>query len=1390
MSIFNCREFWFIKQVYSCIDSLKDRRLQRRNLNINVEFFKMRKAPVLYSLFALLAAMFNFTAFGQTTSLVSIDGTGHMTYTPDAKGNVLPDFSYVGYHHGEKPIPDVPVATTISPIAGDNRQHIQDAINAVSILAADANGHKGAVLLDAGVYEVSGTIYMRSGVVLRGMGDSTIIRAVFTSQDPLISANSSGNSGYSILGDTRKKITDDYVPFGARTFTIESGHTFNAGDRVVLRRQPTQAWIDELDVAQYGWTTGSYTIDFLRVVEAVEGNSITIDAPVVDHIYDGIANGYLYKYENTVDFQSEIGIEDLRLETTYSDESDRDHSHTAIQVNGAENGWIRNIDAYHFTYSTVSFGSGSYKWTVDNCRYLRPVGTLNSGTRYSFGLGSDAHQILIQNCFSDFGRHDFVTGSRTPGPSVFSNCIGMNCWNVSGPHHRWCTGILYDRVSTDLDINVENRTDSGSGHGWAGANHVMWNCSTYSRMVIHDPPTDANNWAIGCIAGEGVTGVGRRATEPLGLVESEGTFIADIPSLYRAQLEDRLGAGTASTDQPFPGFQKDQETHPDELTISSAVAGNEAEHHGIIRVAEDSYDGDVQTRWASETSIPEAWIEYTLDGTYEIYQIKLQLFNSWIRTYPIKIEVDGNTVFSGTSQNTEEFGWNYFSFTPIAGNKVKISMTANNSFGGTDLCMHETKIYGSSESLPTYQLIVDSGSGAGSYVDGSNVAIAADAAPDGKAFDQWTGDTAAIDDIYSVSTVVTMPDSNIHVSATYHSFYNVTVNSGTGDGVFEPRTEVVITADEAPAGKIFDQWTGNIEVIKDIYTPYAKLTMPAYDVQVAPVYKDPVNLAASADAYVRGADYAEINYGSEPILEIKTLTDNLAEQREVFIKFDVSSMPEKVSMALLKIYVHTNTGGTRHGCSFVADDSWTETGINFNNKPNVGALLDTRGVPTAGSWIEFDVTNQVKNEILGDGSVSFQVSDERENVFVTYDAKEGANAPVLSYGSPGGSTTFILTATAGSNGSISPGGTYLVTEGSDQTFEIVPDLGYEIGDVLVDGSSVGAVSSYTFTDITEDHTLSATFEEIVTYTINATSGSNGTISPSGDIEVIQGLDQTFTITPDPNCVIVDVLVDGSSVGAVSSYTFTNVTGEHTISASFELVTNTITATAGSNGSISPAGNVEVIEGENQTFFITADPGYVIATVMVDGASVGAVSRYTFSYVTTGHTISVIFAPITHTITANAGSNGSITPDGELTVNEGTDQTFTIAADPSYMIEDVRVDGASVGALSTYTFTNIKADHVISASFVPDSSDVAVPPAGMTQTDGAIKIFPNPAHGHIYIDGIDGEAHVRIYDILGKTLMSKNVDSRDALKIAQLKPGMYMIEVQQQNRHVIERLIIE
>ncbi len=145
---------------------------------------------------------------------------------------------------------------------------------------------------------------------------------------------------------------------------------------------------------------------------------------------------------------------------------------------------------------------------------------------------------------------------------------------------------------------------------------------------------------------------------------------------------------------------------------------------------------------------------------------------------------------------------------------------------------------------------------------------------------------------------------------------------------------------------------------------------------------------------------------------------------------------------------------------------------------------------------------------------------------------------------------WTLTASAGSGGTISPSGTVYVAQGGSQVFTIAANTGYVISAVTVDGTNVGAVTSYTFSNVTANHTIAATFAASSNYTITASAGANGAISPSGSVVVAAGGSQAFTITPNSGYHVGSVTVDGTSVGALTSYTFSNVTANHTIAATF------------------------------------------------------------------------------------------------------------------------------------------------------------------------------------------------------------------------------------------------
>ncbi len=302
--------------------------------------------------------------------------------------------------------------------------------------------------------------------------------------------------------------------------------------------------------------------------------------------------------------------------------------------------------------------------------------------------------------------------------------------------------------------------------------------------------------------------------------------------------------------------------------------------------------------------------------------------------------------------------------------------------------------------------------------------------------------------------------------------------------------------------------------------------------------------------------------------------------------------------------------------------------------------------------------------------------------------------------------TFIptITATAGANGGISPAGTARVASGANQTYTIAPNAGYHVADVLVDGASAGAVSTYTFSNVTVPHTISATFAQNDAVIITASGTGGGSISPSGDVSVVKGTNETFTITPASGYAIGNVTVDGTSIGVMTAWTFYNVQTAHTIAATF---IPTITATAGANGGISPSGTTRVASGANQTYTITPSAGYHVADVLIDGTTdAGAVSTYTFTTVTAPHTISASFAQNpAFTITVTQGANGSISPSGDasgnISVLTGTSSpTFTITPAAGYRIGKVLVDGTSIGVMTSWTFTNVLAGHTITATFNP------------------------------------------------------------------------------------------
>ncbi len=147
---------------------------------------------------------------------------------------------------------------------------------------------------------------------------------------------------------------------------------------------------------------------------------------------------------------------------------------------------------------------------------------------------------------------------------------------------------------------------------------------------------------------------------------------------------------------------------------------------------------------------------------------------------------------------------------------------------------------------------------------------------------------------------------------------------------------------------------------------------------------------------------------------------------------------------------------------------------------------------------------------------------------------------------------YTIFASASAGGMISETGPVQVLFGADKTFTISANFGYSIANITVDGIPYPPSTTYTFTNVTQNHNIVAMFNATAggQFTINATAGPGGLLSP-GNVTLPFGSNQVYTIIPNSSYRIANVIVNGIyHLGPVVNFTFTNVTANQTISASF------------------------------------------------------------------------------------------------------------------------------------------------------------------------------------------------------------------------------------------------
>jgi hypothetical protein len=486
------------------------------------------------------------------TSLVYPGPDGKLVYAPaNNAGDTILDFSHCGFGGGGVPLPTAAEKVRVQPTpSGDDTARLQAALDEVARLPLGPDGLRGAVVLSRGTYRIAGTLKITaSGVVLRGEGQGeqdTVL--VATGKGKRVLVDVGGAAAPERESKRAVKITDRYVPVGARSFTVADASKLRVGETVFVDRLSNAAWITELGMDRIPpdadgtkstqWSP--FTLAFDRVITAIDGARVTVDAPLACSIDERWGGGRVVPYSDPARI-TRTGVENLRAVSEYDASvtadyrgkfkyaADEDHAVHAVGFGHAKDCWARDITAVHFYHGVAMINSGA-KWiTVQDSRSLAPVSKIDGGRRYPFHIAGQLSLVL--RCYSEGARHAFVVSSRVPGPNAFVFGVSKNEFANSEPHHRWSTGGLYDNIESD--IAFQDRSSMGSGHGWAGANYVAWN--TRGKLVVQQPPT-AQNYSFGHV-GERDAGAFPR---PQGFWESHGTPVAPR-SLYFAQLQDRLG---------------------------------------------------------------------------------------------------------------------------------------------------------------------------------------------------------------------------------------------------------------------------------------------------------------------------------------------------------------------------------------------------------------------------------------------------------------------------------------------------------------------------------------------------------------------------------------------------------------------------------------------------------------------------------------------------------------------------------------------------------------------------------------------------------------------------------------------------------------------------------
>lgn len=413
------------------------------------------------------------------------------------------DYSTCGYKGSDMPIPNVKTVIYVSAVDGDCTERLQRAVDYVASLPEDKDGFRGCLLLGTGTFAISKPLRITSsGVVIRGVDkNKTILKKNGVDRGAAIYIEGGADM---IVTDTLP-IMDDVVKAGCTVFRVSSGNgKIKKNDMVRIFRPSTKEWIASLGCEDFGgeldytgWKPSDVDITWDRKVVAVDGEQITVDAPLTTSISQRWGGGMLllYRWNGRI---SNCGVENMTIVSDFHSYNmkDEDHCWDGIDIDNARDCWVRRLSFARLAGSAVLLQRNTSRITVEDCIADEPISEIGGWRRRVFL--TRGQQTLFQRCISRHGIHDFAAGYAASGPNAFVQCEGEESLGFSGSVGSWSAGLLFDIVNIDgNDIKFCNLEQDQFGTGWNTANSMLWQC-TAAEILCYSPSPDDKCGANGC----------------------------------------------------------------------------------------------------------------------------------------------------------------------------------------------------------------------------------------------------------------------------------------------------------------------------------------------------------------------------------------------------------------------------------------------------------------------------------------------------------------------------------------------------------------------------------------------------------------------------------------------------------------------------------------------------------------------------------------------------------------------------------------------------------------------------------------------------------------------------------------------------------------------------